>query len=140
MRSPKGTGRSSLLFSLCVLDPVTLCSPEASARQSLQSPSCTMIALDYPMGIFMSTDWNVSLLPGKSSGLHELRGGGIHKNQGACLKLPPITTSHRTGERVRPSPCSVQGGRVAGSIPLPKPRRASQAHPPWWRAQWKHQC
>lgn len=64
----------------------------------------------------MSIVWNVSLLTRKSSlGLCELRGGRIHKNQGACLQLPPINKlPTRTGEEeVRTAPCSIQGGRVA---------------------------
>lgn len=98
------------------------------ARQSLQSPSCAMISLGDPVGISVSTDWNVSLLPGKSSFVpREPRGGRIHQNQGACLELPPIITSRRTGRRLEHLPAVSREGER--QVPLPaKATRGSQAH------------
>lgn len=59
-------------------------------------PPVWWFPLEDPMGMFISTAWNVSLLPGKSSfGPSEFGGRRMHKDQGACLKPPPIITFHK---------------------------------------------
>lgn len=75
MCSSKGTGKSILLFSLCVLDSDLMFSWSLCHTISSVSFLYDDFPWMIPMGVFMSTAWNVSLLPGKSSfGLSELRG------------------------------------------------------------------
>lgn len=75
---------------------LTLCSPEASATRSLQSPSCMMISPEWfpwaflcqQPGMFLSFLGKVLLVLVNS----EVK--RICKNRGTCFKSPPIITSH----------------------------------------------